>query len=76
MLEIDATNNVPNKLLFFLITGRKPNVNNMHPFGSFCNSYVHHKSRLDLRCNPGVFVGYDKESHAYLVYYPVSVPIS
>ena len=47
---------------FFLVTGRKPNINNMHPFGSFCYSYEHHKSKLDLRCKPGVFVGYDKES--------------
>lgn len=32
--------------------------------------YKHEKGKLDSRCDQGIFVGYDKNSPAYLVYYP------
>lgn len=51
-------------------TGRKPNLSNMRPFGSECYAYVQNKQKLDARGKKGIFVGYDRESPAYLVYYP------
>ena len=37
-------------------------------FGTPCIVYVEDKRKLDDRSTPGVFVGYDRESPAYLVY--------
>ena len=54
---------------FQLLTGRKPDLSNMHIFGTVCFAYEQSKSKLDNRCTKGVFVGYDKHSPAYLVYY-------
>ena len=56
---------------YFLLTGQKPNLSNMHVFGSICYSYIEkHKAKLDPRSKRGMFVGYDKESPAFLVYCP------
>ena len=56
---------------YFALTGNKPDVSNMHPFGSTCFVYeVNHKSKLDARSKQGIFVGYDRETPAYLVYFP------
>jgi len=52
------------------MTGRKPDVSNMRVFGSRCFAYKQEKKKLDTRCTEGIFVGYDKGSPAYLVYYP------
>ena len=58
---------------FYLLTGKKPNVSNMHVFGTVCYPQnVKSKSKLDNRSVKGVFLGYDKESPAYIVYYPDS----
>ena len=54
---------------FFMLTGRKPNVGNMHVFGSVCYSLEQNKTKLDPCCKKGIFIGYDKESPAYLIYY-------
>ncbi|RUS70255.1 hypothetical protein EGW08_021985 [Elysia chlorotica] len=51
-------------------TGRRPNLSNMKPFGSQCYAYVQDKKKLDPRSTKGIFVGYDRESPAYLVYFP------
>ena len=52
-----------------LFTGKRPNLKNMVPFGTKCFVYVEiHKRKLDDRSQKGVFVGYDRESPAYLVY--------
>ena len=53
-----------------LITGLKPNVTKLHVFGTVCYSYTHNAKKLDPRSKKGLFVGYDKESPSYLVYYP------
>ncbi len=53
-----------------LFTGRKPDVSKMQKFGSICFANKQEKSKLDSRCEQGVFIGYDKNSPAYLVYYP------
>ena len=52
------------------ITGRKPNLANMRVFGNECYAYKQDKKKLDPRCTKGVFVGYDKDSPAYRVYFP------
>jgi len=53
-----------------MLTGRKPNLRNMHAFGTVCFAYEQNKTKLDARCQKGIFVGYDKNSPAYLVYHP------
>ena len=55
--------------------GQKPNLKNMHIFGTVCYSYVQDKKKLDPRANKGIFPGYDKGSPAYLVYYKDSMTI-
>ena len=54
---------------FFMLTGRKPKVGNMHVFGSVCYSLEQNKTKLDPCSKKGIFIGYDKESPAYLIYY-------
>ncbi|KAL0159683.1 hypothetical protein M9458_043408, partial [Cirrhinus mrigala] len=58
------------KTPYELFTGRKPDVSKMQKFGSTCFAYKQEKGKLDSRCEEGVFIGYDKNSPAYLVYYP------
>ena len=52
------------------LTGTKPNLSNMHVFGSLCHAYVQNKTKLDARAKEGIFIGYDRSSPAFLVYYP------
>ena len=61
---------------YVLLTGRKPNVSNMHSFGSTSFTLEQKRSKLDSRGKKGVFIGYDKESPAYFVYCHVSGKIS
>ena len=42
----------------------------MHKFGSMCYTYQQDRGKLDSRRERGLFVGHDKGSPAYLVYYP------
>ena len=42
----------------------------MQKFGSVCYTYKQDKGKLDSRCDQGHFLGYDKNSPAYLVYHP------
>ena len=53
-------------------TKQKPNLQKMHIFGTICYTYVQDKKKLDARGEKGFFQGYDKESPAYLVYFPES----
>ena len=53
-------------------TGHKPNLQHMHIFGTVCFAYIQEKKKLDDRAEKGIFVGYDKGSPAYLIYYPNS----
>jgi transposase InsO family protein len=55
---------------YYALTGRRPNLANMRVFGSECYAYEQDKQKLDPRCKKGVFVGFDKGSPAYLVYFP------
>ena len=53
-------------------TGQKPDLSKLHVFGTVCYGYVQLTKKLDARANQGIFVGYDKTSPAYLVYFPDS----
>ena len=55
---------------YFALTGRKPDLSNMRVFGSECYAYKQDKRKLDARCTKGIFLGYDRGSPAYLVYFP------
>ena len=63
-------NNRLKQTAYFAITGKKPNLSNMRVFGSECYAYKQDKKKLDPRRTKGIFLGYDKESPAYLVYIP------
>jgi len=54
------------------LTGKKPNISKMSVFGTTCFAYVQNKKKLDPRSEKGIFVGYDTESPAYLVYFKES----
>ena len=55
---------------YLMLTGRKPNLSKIGVFGSECYAYNHDHKKLDSRCTKGMFVGYDENSPAYLVYHP------
>ena len=57
------------KTPFEIMTGEKPNLKNMHIFGTVCYAYVQQKKKLDARSERGIFLGYDTQSPAYLVYF-------
>ena len=50
--------------------GKQPNLSNMHVFGSACYAIVQNPKKLDARSQKGIFVGYDKGSPSYLVFFP------
>ena len=52
------------------VTGLKPILSGMHKFGNQCFAYVTRHGKLDARAEQCIFIGYDRESPAYLVYYP------
>ena len=56
--------------LYELITKLKPNIAKLHAFESISYSYVQNSKTLDAHSRKGYFVGYDKESPLYLVYFP------
>ena len=60
----------------YLLTGSHACVSKLHVFGSVCYTYVQEKKKLDARCRKGIFVGYDKNSPAYLVYHPDTRTVS
>ncbi|XP_046857879.1 uncharacterized protein LOC124451302 [Xenia sp. Carnegie-2017] len=59
-----------NKTPFEAFTGSKPDLSKMHVFDCVCYGYSQNSEKLDPRSKQGIFVGYDKNSPAYLVYYP------
>ena len=44
----------------------------MHVFASNCYAYVKNAKKLEVRSKQGIFVGYDRESPTYLIYFPES----
>ena len=65
-------NNRIGKTPYQALTGVKPDVSKMGVFGSECYTYSHNHTKLDAKCQKGIFVGYDQNSPAYLVYYPMN----
>ena len=56
---------------YYLLTNKVPNIKKLAIFGSVCYAYDHQRTKkLDARSKKGIFVGMDKESPAYLVYFP------
>ena len=53
-----------------LLVGSKPSISKLHMFGSVCYANVHIKKKLDARSKKGYFIGYDKYSPSYLIYFP------
>lgn len=53
-------------------TKQKPNLQNMHIFGSICYTYVQVKKKLDATGEKELFLMYGKGRPAYLVYFPAS----
>ena len=51
-----------------MITGRKPDLSKMNIFGSASYAYKNLKKRLDPKYEQGIFVEYDRNSPAYLVF--------
>ena len=72
MVRNRCFNNRTKQTPYFMLTGKQPNLAKMQKFGSVCYAYRQDKRKLDPRCDKGIFVGYDKNSPAYLVYYPSS----
>ena len=62
-------NNCLKQTPYYMITGRKPDLSKMNIFESTCHAYKNLK-KLDPKCEKGIFVGYDRNSTSYLVFYP------
>lgn len=62
-------NNTTRKTPFELFTSKRPDIRNMHIFGSTCFAYIQNTQKLDARAKKGKFVGYDPLSPAFLVYF-------
>ena len=56
--------------LYYMITGRKPDLSKMNIFESTCYAYKNLKKKLYPKCEKGKFVWYDRNSASYLVFYP------
>ena len=52
------------------ITSKQPNLDHMHVFGQTCFALIQKPKKLDDRSQKGIFVGYDRDSPAFLVYFP------
>ncbi|KAF2345406.1 Reverse transcriptase RNA-dependent DNA polymerase [Trinorchestia longiramus] len=57
------------KIPFEMFTGKKPDISNMHIFGSKCVAKRQNPGKLDSRSEQRFFVGYDPCSPAYLIYF-------
>ncbi len=63
-------NNRTNSTPYETLTGKIPDMNLMHKFGSVCYAYEQNAKKLDDKAQKGIFVGYDKRSPAFLVHFP------
>ena len=52
------------------LTGKFPDMNLIHKFGTTCFIYVQKAKKLDEKAQKGIFLGYDKSSPSFLVYLP------
>ena len=63
------------KIPYEEMTGLRPNLRNMHVFGAVCYACVQNLKKREPRSKEGIFVGHDKNSPAYLVYFPESMKV-
>ena len=64
------------KTSYEAMAGLRPTcMSNMHVFGAVCYAYVQNPKKVEPRSKEGIFVGYDKNSPAYLVYFPESMKV-
>ena len=61
-------NNRTKSIPYQMLTGKRPDLSKLWIFGSECYAYIHDHKKLNPRCEKGIFVGYSKNSPAYLVY--------
>lgn len=59
-----------------MLTGKKLDLSKMWVFGSDCYAYKHDQKKLDPKGEKEIFVGYSKNSPAYLVYNPHTQRVS
>ena len=59
-----------NALQYQSLTGKLPDMNLIHKFGTTCFIYVQKAKKLDEKAQKGIFLGYDKSSPSFLVYLP------
>ena len=52
------------------LTGKLPDMNLVHKFGTTCFAYVQNAKKLEEKAKKGMFLGYDKSSPSFLVYLP------
>ena len=69
-------NNRLNKTPLEAATGRKPNLASLHLFGCKCFGYIQVKTKLEPRATTSVFIGYDDNSPAYILYNPETGRVS
>ena len=62
-------NKTTRKTQYKSFTGSKPNLNKMHILGMNCFCYIQNKMKLNPCCEKSIFVGYDKQNPAYLIYF-------
>lgn len=53
-----------------MFTVNEPNLSKLQKFGAVCFAYKQEKGKLESRSKQAIFIGYDKNSPAYLLYYP------
>ena len=56
------------KTLFEALASEKPNIENMHIFGTYFFTSTEKKLKLDKQCDERIFLGNDTCSPAYLQY--------
>lgn len=55
---------------YYMLTGKVPGLSRMKCSPSVCYAHKYKKKKLDSQSERGVFVGYHKNSPAYLIFYP------
>ena len=59
-----------NKTLHEMVTGNKPDLRNIHTWGSRVFVLIEGQGKLDVQADAAFFVGYDGQSKGYRVYWP------
>ncbi len=65
-------NNRTNSTPYETLTGKTPDMNFVHKFGSVCYVFNENTKKLDDKAQKGIFVGCDKRSPSFLVFFPLT----